>query len=173
MLKNALTTLTAAAAALALAGAARAEHPTPYQMKRVKVIAHQLDEAAHRLHKAAEDYAHHGGYYERRALAALHELDRKASHFHRQVERYYQNPYHTERDFEKLYYAYRSASWRFRYLHAEDHVYEYFHEVQELMDELLRYYGGYRAYDRRQRGHDHDYDYRYRYRYRYRWPYLK
>ncbi len=153
--------------------AAWAEHPRYDQMARVKSLAHQLEEAAHHVHKSAERSAHHGTRSERAALRSLHRLAERTRHFHRQVERYYQKPYHTEADFRRLVGTFNPARSEIRYLHAFDHVRKDFHRVEDSMDWLVDYYGGYGSshhggYDDH---HQRD-DRRYvpRWRFEFRWP---
>lgn len=144
---------------LALPAAAAAYHPDRSQMARVQSVAHELEDAARRVHRLAERSEHHYDRGERRALAALHELEEAADHFHRQVERHRQNPFHTEADYRRLERAYRWAYRSFHGLHGYRHVERSFHRVHSLMDDLGYYYtarGGHGRgrYDRRD---DRDY----------------
>lgn len=138
--------------ALVATTAAWASHPSPGQMARVRALAHELEDAAHHVHAAAERSAHHYSRAESDALKKLHRLDDRARHFHREVERYYRDPYHTERDFERLIDAFYEARYAMHYLHAFDHVREDFYQVERLVNRLADYYGGY-AYWRGHGGH--------------------
>ncbi len=154
------TTILIIAAFLGLAATAQARHPDLGQSDRIQELAHELAEAVHHVHEAAEEYAHH--YGESRALKTLHRLDRQARHFHRQVERYHQNPHHTERDYRKLVRDIRKARRAMRRLHTYEHVYDDFHRVEVLLGDLAYYYGG--------NDHDRGHDYRYNGRKHYQRP---
>lgn len=147
-----LTALTA----LVMPLAAGASHPEPGEMARVQVLAHQLENAARRVHLRAEDTRHHGDYWEEKALRRLHDLEAKARHFHRQVERYRPNPYHTAEDFRALERAFYRAEEAMHWLHAYDAVERDFRRLERVMDELQYLYGHdehvrYRRHDPRHR----------------------
>jgi len=69
---------------LLLAGTAYADHNEPDRSVRperafdVRVIAHELEDAATVLHRRAEKTAHHPSYSEERALRQLHALEERA-----------------------------------------------------------------------------------------------
>lgn len=151
---------TALLGALLATTAAWASHPTPSQMERVQILAHELEDAARHVHRDAERSAHHYTRAENHALRKLHKLEARARHFHREVERYYQDPYHTERDFERLLDAFHEARYAMHHLHAFRHTRRDFHRVERLMHRLTDYYGGYDSghrYDRhRYDGHRYD-----------------
>lgn len=146
------TTILIIAAFVVLAATAQARPPDFNSPNRIKYLAHDLEEAVHHIHRAAEANAHHYGRREDRALKALHDLDREARHFHQRVERYYRNPHHTDQDYRKLLRTYHNARRAMRGLHAFDHVYDDFRHVEVLMGDLAYYYGGYDRY----RAHDDD-----------------
>ncbi|MDX1645416.1 MAG: hypothetical protein R3244_13765, partial [Thermoanaerobaculia bacterium] len=125
---------------LSSAGGLFASHPRPYEMERIRAVAHELEEAARHVHREAERRRHHYDRAEAHAFARLHELERRARHFHRQVERYRQNPYHTERDFLQLRGAYFRAAEVLPALHGDRHVRRDFERVRYLMHLLDEYY---------------------------------
>lgn len=121
---------------------------------RIRAVAHDLEEAARHVHRAAERSRHHFDGAEEAALRDLHYLDDRARHFHRQVERYYRDPYHTERDFLALREAYFRAAESLHYLHAVRHVERDFFHVTRLMRDLDYFYPRVRP----GRYYDHDSD---------------
>lgn len=138
MKRNALIIL---AASLIVALPAAARHPGYDDMEEVKRLAHEVDRAARHLHRSAEAEAHHFDRRESYALEHLHFLEDAARHFHAEVERYYRDPRHTERDFHRLYAAYRDAVDTFGFLHAYDHLYRDLRRVERPMERLAAYYG--------------------------------
>lgn len=140
-------TLLIALAALVVAPAAWAAHPSHHQMKKVKRLAHEVYEGAHYLHEKSARYATHD-WRDEKARYALHELSKRAHDFYRASDRYYGDPYRTEDAFRDLIHAYYFASDRFRYLYAYDHYRRDFECLRDLMDDLVYYYGGYDAYER-------------------------
>lgn len=141
-----------AALALLVPAAAGAAHPEPGQMERVAILAHQVEDAARHVHRAAERRSHHGDYWEERGLVRLHEFEDSARHFHRQVESYRADPYHTEADFRRLVRSYRRAQEGLHWIHPDRHVRRDFRRAEQAMEELMWVYGydeGY--YDRRYR----------------------
>lgn len=145
---------------LALPAAAAAYHPDRSQMAEVQAVAHELEDAARRVHRLAERSEHHYDRGERRALSALHELEESADHFHRQVERHRQNPFHTEADYRRLERAYWEAYRSFHGLHGYRHVEQSFHRVQSLMDDLNYFYTAPRGHGRGRYDRHDDRNYR-------------
>lgn len=140
-----------------------ANHPTTREMERVKVLAHELEDAAHHVHVAAERSAHHSSRAESYALGRLHTLDLRARQFHREVERRYRAPYHTEAEFVRLFQAFNDARYALRYLHAVHHVRGDFERVERLVYGLTDYYDGdgfWRRYGGHQRYPGSRYDHR-------------
>ena len=127
-------------AGLSLPASAFGYHPETSQMRVVQTVAHDLEDAARRVHRLAERTEHHYDRREQRALRALHELEKAADDFHRQVERHRQNPYRTERAFETLNRSYFAAYRAFFGLHAFRRVETAFQRVDELMEDLRYYY---------------------------------
>lgn len=135
-----------------------ADHGRRDPWSEVVAAAHRLEEASRHVHRQAERMAHHGGYREERSLRALHRLEEEADHFHRLAEKRRPDPYHTEDDYRDLRRAYADAAASLRYLHAYDHVYRDFAEVDRWIRQLARAYEPlvYRAYDPRGRyGYGH------------------
>jgi hypothetical protein len=128
--------------ALVATTAVWANHPTPGQMGRVTILAHELETAAHRVHVAAERSSHHNTRAEDDALRRLHTLDQRARQFHREVERRYRAPYHTEPEFIRLFQAFNNARHAMTYLHAVHPVRRDFNRVERLMYDLVDYYDG-------------------------------
>lgn len=126
--------------ALLLAGAAYAEHKEPYRPPDVRVIAHELEDAARRLHRRAEKTAHHPSYREERALRRLHEFEARADRFHRQVERDFRRASYTYHDYLELRDAFARARWAMPALHATGKVRRDLEQVELLMSELRVYY---------------------------------
>lgn len=160
----------------ALASTAWARHPELDQMKRVKLIAHDLETAARQVHRAAERDAHHLSWREEKALRALHDLEDRARHFHHEVKRYYRDPRHTEADYRALLFSYERAAEGMHYLHARRHVERGFYRVHELVTDLRYFYEGprrghgrYRGRYDRHHGHDRGEIRVYRPRFDFRW----
>ena len=72
---------------------AGASHPERYEMERIQLLAHELEEAAAHLYYEARAARHHYDHGESYALKRLRKLESRARHFHRQVEKSYSNPY--------------------------------------------------------------------------------
>ncbi len=128
---------------LSFTSLALANHPQSNRFERVRLLAHELEEAAKHVHHQAEESAHHLSDPEEHALQRLHDLEKKAAHFHNEVEEDYQNPRHTEKDFRKLVETYYRALGAMNYLHSYNHIYRDFERVSDLMQQLMRLYGGY------------------------------
>lgn len=116
--------------------------PAQRQMAHVGALAHQLENAAHRVHVAAQRNAHHNTRGEEYALRKLIQLDNHALRFHRDVERLHRQPSHTVEDFADLIRSFREAKYAFRYLHAYRNVRYEFDRVERLVFRISDYYGG-------------------------------
>jgi choline dehydrogenase-like flavoprotein len=114
----------------------------------VQVLAHRLANTAAIAYRLAEAQSHRFDRMERRVVERLDKLDEAAQHFHAMTEQYDQDPEHTERDFRRLMWAFRRADRAMERMHGSDDVSRVFDDVRSNMDELVRYYGGYGAYDR-------------------------
>ena len=143
--------LTTTSALILTTSALSASHPERDSMERVRVAAHELEDAARHVHREAERRAHHYDRSEAYALARLHDLESSARHFHKQVERYRRDPHHTQHDFLALRAAYDRATRSLGALHGDHHVQRDFQQVARWMHALDSYYGrpyGYGGYDR-------------------------
>lgn len=111
------------------------------QVEEVQKLAHEVEDRARLVHRAAERLAHHGDFREEKALARLHELEEQAGHFHRQVERNRQNVGHTEGDFRELRQAYSRAAYTMHDLHAYGKIDREFDRLSDAMYDLEMYAG--------------------------------
>lgn len=158
---RAKATLTAAASALLLAAGAWGAHPEPYRAKDIRLLAHELEDAARAVHRAAERAAHHADRREARALVALHELEDEARRFHRRVEIPRWLPYRSRADFGALERAYFRAARDMHDLHAFEPVNRQFFRVTDAFYELAYAVDGVRYRRHRGRGvhyRDRDWD---------------
>lgn len=116
-----------------------------WRWERVNALAHEAEESARRLHRAAENRGHHGDHWEERFLRACHRFEQQASHFHRQVESYRQNPSHTRSDYYQVVNAFREVEWTIRSGHVDGRVWSDFYSAQSAINQLDYYYrsGGY------------------------------
>ncbi len=144
------------------APAAWAAHADYVQPERVRVLAHELEDAARHLHRSAEQARHHFDHAEERALRDLHELEDRARHFHRQTEKRYTSARHVERDFARLQRAFYRAAESMHGLHAYRHIRADFYRAERAMRELEYVFGGHGGHGRydwrghhRSRGHLH------------------
>ncbi len=124
----------------------------PWRYERVAALAHEVEERAEHLHRAAEGRSHHGDYGEERFLEAAHAFERQAAHFHRQLESYRQESYHTRSDYYELVSAFRQVEWTIRSAHVESHVWGDFNAARSAVTELEYYYRADGGYDH---GHGH------------------
>lgn len=144
---KAIVFFTTALVALVSSPIAWAAHPETYrgyqvtrgQLEEVQRLAHEVEDRARLVHRAAERLAHHGDRREERALVQLHELEEQARHFHRQVERNRQNVGHTERDFRRLRQAYSRVAYTMHDLHAYGRVDREFDRLSDAMYDLEMY----------------------------------
>lgn len=128
---------------------------------RVKYLAYELAEAAHRASVNVE-YCDNLSQ-STRALAALDNLDRKAQRFNRKVKRNHRRLYRTERAYWDLLRTYRKARRHMRHGHTALVVLEDMDRIGRLLNRLgylydgYGYYGDYRRYDNDHYGDDHYY----------------
>lgn len=145
-----------------------------WRWERVKQLAHEVEEAARHLRRAADGRGHHGDWSEDRFRRAAYEFERSAEHFHRQVESWRQDPSHSRSDFYRLSSAFRELDWAIRQAHADGHVWSDFQRARVAIEELdLAYRGGYyddRGHDDHGRDRDRDHDRGRRYPPRPRYP---
>lgn len=139
------------------AGSVYAAHPEAYELERIQILAHELEDAARHVYYEAKSARHHYDREESYGLKRLRRLDSRARHFHRQVEKHRQNPYHTRDDYYALRESYYLAAEAIRPLHAVRHVRRDFERVGHLIHRLDGYFS--RSFDGR-RGyvpghHDH------------------
>jgi len=122
---------------------AGADHPGPDQMERVKLIAHELQEATEEAHSIAFQYSG-VGWREQYALEHLGHLEIAARHFHQQVESFFNDPEHTEHDYLNLERAYSAAESTLFDLRA-NHSWKFqnrWQAVRQLTRELRFFYQG-------------------------------
>lgn len=139
-----------ALASLAVAPVAWAEHDDEirgrrvdrgnYRLERIQALAHEVDEAARAVNRAAYYGRHHFTWRERRALDRLDELAEAARHFHTQIERYPYATRHTAADYRRLLMAYDRAEDTLYDLHAYRRVLRRFESLGALIDELDQVY---------------------------------
>ncbi|MDZ4676354.1 MAG: hypothetical protein SGI74_02500 [Oligoflexia bacterium] len=127
---------------LFLSSASFASHPTVEEMAEVMRLAHRVATVTEQVHKQAENEAYngHGGNYQERALVALHRLSESAEHFHHQAEEYYQNPQHTERDFENLMHTFSNTRQELYYAHFSSYVMRNWYRVERSVARLAYMY---------------------------------
>ena len=158
------TTLAAAAVlAFSLSGAVLADHrpdrdrryPTRYEMERVAVLAHQVEETAWSIHAQAARNNRRPDRWEAEMLEALHQLEYTANHFHAQVESYSRDPQHTEEDFEELLDAFYTTADALTYVARRPYVDHGMDEIARLLSQLTRYYGRQDRCGEWRHGYDH------------------
>jgi hypothetical protein len=169
---NRSTVLTAALFALSLAPALQAQrwgtrdqdrygYPGYGQRDRAAVLARELAATADSIHRQAERNNRRPDRAEARVLADLHELDARAERFYREVEGsgYRQDGYQRDRrygtnGFAALEKAFFSLGDSLRYIQPRGYIDRGMARIDDLMNELGRYYGRSSGYDRRGYGRE-------------------
>ena len=120
-----------------------ASHPQPGEMTMVRLKAHELETATFDAYQTARRFSS-VGWREQYALEYMWFLVQAARHFHQQVGSYFNDPEHTEDDYQRLVAAYHDAESTLYDLRA----YYYWNfrgqwdAVRNLMADLAFYYGG-------------------------------
>lgn len=158
------TTFAAAAVlAVSFSGALFGDHrpdrerryPSPYEMERVAVLAHQVEDIAYSIRAQAARNNRRPDRPEAEMLDALYQLEYTANHFHGQVESSYQEPQHTEEDFEELLDAFFTTADALTYVARRPYVDRGMDEIAVLLGQLTRHYGRQDRCGEWRHGYDH------------------